>query len=258
MLQFDAAARSHRGWVRTGNEDSAYAGGSLLVVADGVGGSAAGEVASATAVSVAMGLSARWADADPTALLAAVAEQSTARLRADVVAHPDHVGTSTTLTALHTDGARFGLAHLGDSRAYLLRGRRLTRLTRDHTLVQRLVDAGQLTPEAALVSPYRHQVLRWLGADDQPADLGHLELTLGDRVLLCSDGLSDLVDDDLVTRLLSVAAVDVAAGLLVDAALAAGGRDNVTCVVADVVDRAARDGHGVLVGAALDLATVTA
>jgi PPM family protein phosphatase len=260
MFQLDVAARSHRGLVRTTNEDSGFAGASLVLVADGVGGSNAGEVASSTAAHIAAGLSAHWPDTDPLALLGAVVDRASEQLRADVATAPDHLGASTTLTAIHTDGARFGLVHLGDSRAYLLRGRRLHRLTRDHTFVQQLVDAGHLTAEQARHSPYRHQVTRWLGAgaEQSKPDLGRLELVLGDRVLLCSDGLTDLVDDDLLTRLLGVASPDDAAEMLVSAALAAGGRDNVTCVVADVVDRPSGDGSGQLLGAAAGVATVEA
>ena len=163
MFQLDVAARSHRGLVRTTNEDSGFAGASLVLVADGVGGSNAGEVASSTAAHIAAGLCAHWPDTDPLALLGAVVDRASEQLRADVATAPDHLGASTTLTAIHTDGARFGLVHLGDSRAYLLRGRRLHRLTRDHTFVQQLVDAGHLTAEQARHSPYRHQVTSLAG-----------------------------------------------------------------------------------------------
>lgn len=259
-MQFRAAGHSHPGWRRPGNEDSGYAGSSLLVVADGVGGAAAGEVASTTVATLAAELAARAPDLDPAALLGTVVDRAAAALRSHVAADPGATGLGTTLTALRTDGVRCGLVHLGDSRAYLLRGERLHRLTVDHSWGRAMVDAGHLTEDQAARSPYRHRLMRWLGAED-PAeghglpDLGHLELVVGDRVLLASDGLSDEVDDRTIARLLAGAPAPAeAVNLLVTAALDDGGRDNVTCVVADVVDRPVRSEDGFLVGAARDVA----
>ncbi len=260
MKQLEVAARSHSGWRRPTNEDSAYAGPSLVLVADGVGGAAAGEVASTVAATTLADLAARHPDADPAVLLREAVDRAGSTLRRHVADHPDAVGLGTTLTALLTDGSRVGLAHLGDSRAYLLRRGRLHRLTADHSWARAMVDGGHVTEEQAARSPYRHRLVRWLGADDPShgygrPDVGHLELVVGDRVLLASDGLTDEVDDVLLARLLSVSRVGDAVELLVTAALAAGGRDNVTCVVADVVDRPHRRCDGVLVGAAASAAT---
>lgn len=270
-MQFEAAAQSHRGWHRPGNEDAGFAGASLLVVADGVGGAAAGEVASTTAASLAavlaptMTTGSPWGGQPrtpdtPAAVLGRVVERAGALLRSHAATHPEAAGLATTLTALLTDGTRCGLVHLGDSRAYLLRGRQLRRLTHDHSWGRAMVEDGHLTEEQAALSPYRRRLMRWLGAED-PAlghgrpDLGHLELVTGDRVLLCSDGLTDELDDRLVARLLTTGSSPEPADAvqqLVSAALSAGGRDNVTCVVADVVDRPAVRHDGVLVGAAAD------
>lgn len=255
MRQLEVAARSHRGWHRPTNEDSGYAGPSLVLVADGVGGAAAGEVASTAATLACAGVAVRHPDDDPAAVLGRAVDRAEAALRDHVATHPEAVGLGTTLTALLTDGTRFGLVHLGDSRGYLLRGGRLTRLTADHSWAHAMVDGGHLSPEQAARSPYRNRLVRWLGAEDPThgygrPDAGHLELVLGDRVLLASDGLTDEVDDALVARLLSTPRVDDAVERLVTAALAAGGRDNVTCVVADVVDRPVRCHGGVPVGAA--------
>jgi protein phosphatase len=164
---------------------------------------------------------------------------------------------ATTLTAILTDGLRFGLAHVGDSRAYLLRAGGLQHLTRDHTWVQALLDTGRLTPEEAADFPQRHVVLQAVDGESTPTpDLIWLDLRDGDRLLLCSDGLTDLVADADIQRLLAVDSRRLAAFSLVRAALDAGGRDNVTCVVADVVDADPVIGTGLLVGAARDMGNV--
>lgn len=257
-MQFEAVALSHQGLRRPGNEDSGYAGTSLLVVADGVGGAAAGEVASTTATTLAAALAPGdpWGPpVPPAALLGTIAERAATLLRTHVAHHPEATGLGTTLTAMLTDGTRCGLVHLGDSRAHVLRGGRLHRLTAEHSWGEAMVADGHLTREQAERSPYRRRLMRWLGAED-PAlghgrpDLGHLELMEGDRVLLASDGLSDEVSEDLVSHLLATGSPGDAAEQLVAAALSAGGRDNVTVVVADVVDRPEVRHVGTLVGAA--------
>ena len=160
---------------------------------------------------------------------------------------------ATTLVAALARHGRVTLAHIGDSRAYLLHGGRLTRLTTDHTFVQTLIDAGRLTPAEARRHPYRSVVLKSLNAEEEPhPDVFDVPVTPGDRLLLCSDGLTDFVDERVVAALLPHGHPDDAAQDLVDAALAAGGRDNVTCVVSDIDDgpRMACDGR--LLGAMAD------
>lgn len=237
MIQFRTAAVSHVGLVRSHNEDSALAGARLVVVADGMGGAAAGEVASSTAVHVADGLSRRYAGAlAPRELLARVVAQAAAQIRSVVDADPARAGMGTTFTALHTDGVRVALAQLGDSRAYLFRDRVLAQLSDDHTLVQAMVDAGRLSPAQARRSAHRHIVMRSLGGGGRSdPDLVDLDLVAGDRLLVCSDGLSDLVDDDDLVLIAAVPEAGAVADLLVAAALDAGGTDNVTCLVVDVV-----------------------
>ena len=254
MLQFRRAAASHIGLVRSNNEDSGFAGPYLLLIADGVGGAAAGEVASSTTTYVACALSMLGAEPDPLSLLGLAVDQAAAQLRAGVLADPTRTGMGTTLTAIHTDGRRFALAQLGDSRAYLLRAGGLQQLTTDHTLVQAMVDAGRMTPEQARVSAHRNIVVRALGGQTLPEpDLGWLDLRPGDRLLLCSDGLSDLVDDSTIAELLVAADPEDAVAALISAALGAGGKDNVTCIVADVVDGPPLDNLGELLGAVRDL-----
>lgn len=233
------AARSDVGLVRTKNEDSGYAGPHLLVVADGMGGHAGGDVASSLAVGT-------LADLDGEALGSTEAQTRLAeRLRMTnialqdrVRAQPELAGMGTTVTALLRSGSRLVLAHIGDSRAYLLRGGELVKVTTDHTYVQSLVEAGRITEEEAENHPQRNVVMRVLTGEhgDEP-DLSVREGRPGDRWLLCSDGLSGFVSRDTLHD--TLAAGDdpgPTAENLLRLALRAGAPDNVTVIVADVVD----------------------
>jgi PPM family protein phosphatase len=238
-LALRAAARSDVGLVRASNQDSGFAGARFVVVADGMGGHAGGDVASATAVAELMGLDdeAHGAEA-PQRLADAVARAQEALLRR-VAVEPALAGMGTTVTALLRAGERLVLAHLGDSRAYLLRDGALSQVTRDHTFVQRLVDEGRITAEEAEHHPQRNVILRVLGdvqSSPEP-DLSVQEAHVGDRWLLCSDGLPRVVSDETIERTLAgVPDVGRCAETLVELALRAGAPDNVTCVVADVVE----------------------
>ena len=257
MLQFRFAAETDTGLVRDNNEDSAFAGPYLLAVADGVGGAAAGEIASATTTYVVSANALAHQGAHPLGLLQLAIEDARAQVRTGVELNPERHGMATTLTAILTDGVRFGLAHVGDSRAYLLRSGGLVPLTSDHTLVQALLASGRITPEEAAASHMNHVVLQAIDAESVPTpDLLWLDLRPGDRLLLCSDGLTDLVPDIDLLRLRSTESRSIAATALVRAALDAGGRDNVTCVVADVVDAEPIVGQGQMVGAAMNMANV--
>ncbi|MAS56328.1 MAG: protein phosphatase 2C domain-containing protein [Nocardioides sp.] len=237
MLQFRTAAASHVGLVRSHNEDSGLSGPSLVVVADGMGGAAAGEVASATAVRVAEDALRGPRDLAPADVLEQVVDRARAEIHEAVLADPSLAGMGTTFTAVHTDGTRTAIAHLGDSRAYRWRSQVLEQVTHDHTLVQTMVDAGRLSPAQARRSAHRHIVMRSLGGGGlSEPDLGELEVAPGDRLLVCSDGLSDLVDDTALALILAVPDAATVVELLVAAALEAGGVDNVTCLVVDVVD----------------------
>jgi protein phosphatase len=165
---------------------------------------------------------------------------------------------ATTLTAVVTDGERVVLGHVGDSRAYLLRDGRLTQLSRDHTYVQDLLERGQLDASSVRRHPWRNVVLRSVDGDPvHPGiDLVPLEVAVGDRLLLCSDGLTDLVGDGTIAGLVTEADPQAAAARCVEAALAAGGRDNVTAVVVDVVAGAPVVGDGVLLGAVREIANI--
>jgi protein phosphatase len=235
------AVRSDVGLLREGNEDSAYAGPRLLAIADGMGGHAAGEVASAVAISALAGLDHAALDGDLLDPLAAAVAAANTTLHEMSVADPAVEGMGTTLTAMLWQDAHVALCHIGDSRAYLLRDGDFYQITRDHTLVQSLVDDGRLTPEAAATHPQRSLLLRALdGRTEAEPDLSIREVRVGDRYLLCSDGLSDVVTEQTLHKtLVSIADLDDAVIQLVELAIRSGGPDNITCIVADVVDTAA-------------------
>jgi protein phosphatase len=209
-------------------------------VADGMGGHAAGEVASAVAIDV---LTALDEDLPASELLDALADavaRANQKLHDLVAADPSIGGMGTTLTAMLWSGTRVALCHIGDSRAYLLSGGELEQITHDHTLVQSLVDDGRISPDEAATHPQRSLLLRALdGSSDVEPDLSLREAQVGDRYLLCSDGLSGVVSEPVLHRTLAtVAEPDDAVRQLIDLAMAGGGPDNITCIVADVVDSA--------------------
>ena len=249
------AIRSDVGLLREGNEDSAYAGPHLLAIADGMGGHVAGEVASSVTISALTGLDDEVpADHLLDALAAAVARAS-GTLHEMSVEDPSLEGMGTTLTALLWSGTTIAICHIGDSRAYLLRDGEFRQITRDHTLVQSLVDDGRLSPAQAATHPQRSLVMRALqsGTEAEP-DLFTIEAAAGDRFLLCSDGLSDVVSEETLREtLIRCTDRDQAVGQLIELAIRGGGPDNITCIVADVVDSGANPPTGqvsVVVGAA--------
>jgi serine/threonine protein phosphatase PrpC len=231
------ALRSDVGLLREGNEDSAYAGPHLLAIADGMGGHAAGEVASAVAIAALAPLD-QELPADMLAALAAAVSSASGTLHQMSVADPSVEGMGTTVTAMLWSGDQLALCHIGDSRAYLLRDGDFQQITRDHTLIQSLVDEGRLSPAAAANHPQRSLIMRALqGSADVQPDLTMREGVLGDRYLLCSDGLSDVVSDDTLHKtLMKYADLDTAVLQLIELAIRGGGPDNITCIVADVVD----------------------
>ena len=230
--------QSDVGLLREGNEDSAYAGPHLLAIADGMGGHAAGEVASAVAIAMLAPLDTDTAGVDMLQALADAIADANAELKQITETDPATEGMGTTLTALLWSGDEVALCHIGDSRGYLLRDGLFHQITHDHTLVQSLVDEGRLTPEAAASHPQRSLVMRALQSS-VPAepDLAMLKAKVGDRFLLCSDGLSDVVSDETVQKTLTqLTDLDEAVSQLIDLAIRSGGPDNITCVLADVVD----------------------
>jgi protein phosphatase len=230
------AARSDRGLVRANNEDSVYAGARLLALADGMGGHAAGEVASQLVIAALAHLDDDEPGGDLLAKLDSAVRSGNAAIAAQVEMEPDLEGMGTTLTAILFAGNRLGLVHIGDSRGYLLRDGELAQITKDDTFVQTLVDEGRITREEAHSHPQRSLIMRALTGHEVEPTLTMREARAGDRYLLCSDGLSDPVSDETIHEALQIPDVAESAYRLIELALRGGGPDNVTVVVADVVD----------------------
>jgi protein phosphatase len=270
LIRIDVAALSHTGHHRTNNEDHYLVvrlGRSLetvstslppgdvperteevnhvMVVADGMGGHRAGEIASRMAITALVNLALDipdWIFRMDDAHAQEVERRARSRVQeVDAMLvesgqrDPSLAGMGTTLTAARSLGRDLVITHVGDSRAYLLRDRHLLRLTRDHTFVQLLVDTGKLAPGDVARSPHRHVLMNALGGSsaDVLVDTDRLQLENGDRLLLCSDGLTDLVDDESIASILvETTRSSDACERLVKRALDAGGRDNVTVIVA--------------------------
>lgn len=237
-LSLRFAAGSHKGMIREGNEDSGYAGPRLLAIADGMGGQAAGEVASSEVISTLVQLDDDVPGSDILTSLGTAVQRANDQLRVMVEEDPQLEGMGTTLTALLWTGQRLGLVHVGDSRAYLLRDGVLTQITQDHTWVQRLVDEGRITEEEATTHPQRSLLMRALGSGDHvEPDLSIREVRAGDRYLICSDGLSGVVSHQTMEETLaSYQGPQETIQELIQLALRGGGPDNITCIVADVLD----------------------
>jgi protein phosphatase len=230
-----AAMVTDLGLVRSNNEDSALVGPRLIAVADGMGGLPAGELASDVVIQALAPLADPPDDADPLELLTAAVEEGNNQVAEMVDEYPEREGMGTTVTALLLAGGRFGLVHVGDSRCYLLHDNTLEQVTRDDTLVQSLVDRGALTPAQARAHPQRSLVTQAVQGRPMTISGGILDAREGDRYLLCSDGLSDVVTNEAIgLALTSYPEPQECAEQLVKLAVQAGGPDNITVIVADV------------------------
>ena len=232
------AARSDRGLVRANNEDSVYAGARLLALADGMGGHAAGEVASQLVIAALAHLDDDEPGGDLLSKLDEAVRDGNSAIAAHVEVEPELDGMGTTLTAILFAGNRLGLVHIGDSRGYLLRDGELTQITKDDTFVQTLVDEGRITAEEAHSHPQRSLIMRALTGHEVEPTLIMREAREGDRYLLCSDGLSDMVEDDDIHLTFSTfgANLDAVAKHLIQLANDNGGKDNISVVMAQVVE----------------------
>ena len=233
-------AGSDIGRVRSSNQDSGYAGYNLFFVADGMGGHAGGDIASAlVAQKVALADEVyESTEVAGTALKEAI-WQANSMLRATVVEHPELSGMGTTFSGMIITGDKAAIAHIGDSRIYLARDGVVRQITVDHTFVQKLVDTGRITPEEALVHPRRSVLMRVLGDVEEfpDIDIFSVDVLPGDRWMMCSDGLSGVVPESVMDRLmLSKIDSDEATELLIGEALEFGAPDNVTVVVVDIVN----------------------
>lgn len=241
------------GRVRTNNEDSLAEDRELglLVLADGMGGYNAGEVASAIATSTIVEVVRRdWSDAGADAvkaLLSLAVQTAHDRIRARAAADPDCAGMGTTAIACLLSGSRLSIAHVGDSRLYRWRGQQLSQLTRDHSLLEELVARGHYTREDASRLVRKNIVTRALGVEEAiSVDLFDEQLQAGDLLLLCSDGLTDMLDDGAIAAILGAPGAELQAigQSLIEAALAAGGRDNVSVALARVDQLEEESGGG--------------
>lgn len=237
-LALKCTARSDIGG-RPNNEDSLFGSVRLAAVADGVGGAAGGEVASRVVINALVQLDKSWAEDPVEDALPAAILRGNETLAFVVACRPELAGMASTLTAVAlADDGRYLVANVGDSRTYLLRDGRFERLTRDATLVQALIDRGAITPAQARVHPQRSVVVDALdGGPRREVVLSPRSALAGDRLLLCSDGLSDAVSDEAIAAGLSLPERAAAADRLIELALGAGARDNVSVLVADVAPR---------------------
>ncbi len=235
-----SVAVSHVGRIRANNQDSGYAGTQLFVVADGMGGHAGGDVASAIALKRVMEADKEYASAnDAEFALHASLIAANSILAETVFEHPELTGMGTTVSAILRSGNELAIAHIGDSRIYLLRNGSLKQITADHTFVQRLVDSGRITQEEAAVHPRRSVLMRVLGDVDASPEIDTTvhDVLPGDRWLLCSDGLSSYVSDEKIEVVLTgLANTGQAADRLVKESLDQGAPDNVTVVLVDIDD----------------------
>ncbi len=245
------AARSDRGLIREGNQDSVYAGPRLLAVADGMGGMAAGDIASNLAIAAMAQLDEDVPGDSLVDALRSAVELANQNLRDAVDANPALEGMGTTLTSMLFSGSKVAMVHVGDSRAYLLRDGELVQVTKDDTYVQMLVDEGRITMEEASVHPQRSLLIRALQGTDVDPTYSVRQALPGDRYMLCSDGLSGPVSDDsIATTMRDYADPEECAERLLQLALRGGGPDNITVIVADVTDQDIIEGRPFVGGAA--------
>jgi len=247
------AGRSEIGLVRKNNEDSGYVSTDVAVVADGMGGHEAGELASAATVASVVNAAKEATDADEVLAYLSDAVVTAGEYIADVVsANRELTGMGTTMTVVAIRGDRLAVAHVGDSRAYLIRDGEFQQITKDHTFVQTLVDAGEITKEEAAVHPRRNLMMRAIdGIHAVDVDLSVREAKVGDRLLLCSDGLCGVVPEEEIRIALGSGDLTSAVTELIDCAIAAGAPDNVTVIVADVIENGI-EVDPVVIGAAAD------
>ena len=238
-LSLKVAAHSEIGLVRSNNQDSAYVSPTMIAVADGMGGAAAGDLASAVAVRELRRVDAlnrpeapgeRLAGEQMLEALGGALTKANDALADLVVSDRSLEGMGTTVCGLMFSGSQYGIAHIGDSRGYLLRDGEFRQLTHDHSWVQSLVDEGKITPAEAAEHPHRSLLLKVLnGQPPHIPDYQLVDAKLGDRLLFCSDGLSGMIDDDVIAELVaSTSDLDAAVAALTKAARAGGGLDNIT------------------------------
>lgn len=246
------AARSDRGLVRSNNQDSVYAGPRLLALADGMGGHAAGEVASKVVIASLAPLDEDEPGDDLLTVLGDAVTKGNSAISELVAGDPDLDGMGTTLTAMLFAGSKLGMVHIGDSRAYLLRDASFTQITRDDSFVNELIEQGKITEDQAETHPQRSLLLKALTGNEIEPSLTVREARAGDRYLICSDGLSGMVSNDTMREAMQIPTPQECADRMIELALKGGGTDNVTVLIADVVDVEFGDDDPIVGGAAGD------
>ncbi len=252
-LTLSYVARSEVGLVRKNNQDSAYVSPTMLMVADGMGGAAAGDLASAVAIDELRDTDGDHTETDMIEVVAGAITRANERIRDLVAVDPSLDGMGTTVCGLLFDGEQLAVANIGDSRAYRLRDGEFMRITRDHSWVQTLVDDGRITEAEALVHPHRSLILKVLnGQPNHVPDLEPADVQAGDRYLICSDGLCGMVTDAAIEEVIGGTDAEQVVDDLVRIAYAEGGLDNITIILADVVDNGPL-GETLVLGAAAEL-----
>ncbi|MDQ2789497.1 MAG: protein phosphatase [Pseudonocardiales bacterium] len=246
------AARSDRGLVRQNNQDAVYAGPRLLALADGMGGHAAGDMAAKVMIAAFAPLDDDEPGNDLLDQLHEATLAGNAAISELVREEPEREGMGTTLTAVLFGGSKIGLVHVGDSRAYLLRDGVFSQITHDDTFVQSLIDEGRISEHEASSHPQRSLLLKALTGHEVEPTFTVREAFAGDRYLLCSDGLSGVVSAETLAEGLTIPEPRACADRLIELALRGGGPDNITCIVADVVDVEYGDDAPIIAGAAGD------
>jgi protein phosphatase len=246
------AARSDRGLVRQNNQDAVYAGPRLLALADGMGGHAAGEIAAKAVIAAFAPLDDDEPGNDLLDQLHEATLAGNAAISELIREDPEREGMGTTLTAVLFGGNKIGLVHVGDSRAYLLRDGVFSQITHDDTFVQSLIDEGRISEHEASHHPQRSLLLKALTGHEVEPSLTVREARAGDRYLLCSDGLSGVVSAETIAKELTIPDPQECVDRLVELALKGGGPDNITCIVADVVDVDYGEDEPIIGGAAGD------
>lgn len=238
-VKYISAAKSHRGKVRSSNQDSGYSGVNLFVVADGMGGHAGGDIASAMATQLVAQADDVYASRDvAVSKVYEVMLEANSKLISTVEEYPYLGGMGTTMDSLIFVEDQATIVHIGDSRVYLLRDGLLTQITKDHSFVQTLIDSGQITAEEAEYHPRRNVLMRVLGDSSTSPnfDTYNQKVKPGDRFLLCSDGLCGFVPNGIIAENMQVANIHEAADLLIEEAIEYGAPDNVTVIIVEVVD----------------------
>jgi len=246
------AARSDRGLVRSNNQDSVYAGPRLLALADGMGGHAAGEVASKVVIASLAPLDEDEPGDDLLSVLGDAVTRGNAAISELVAGDPDLDGMGTTLTAMLFSGSKLGMVHIGDSRAYLLRDGSFAQITRDDSFVNELIEQGKITEDQAETHPQRSLLLKALTGNEIEPSLTVREARAGDRYLICSDGLSGMVTNETLREAMEIPTPQECADRMIELALKGGGTDNVTVLIADVIDVEFGDDDPIVGGAAGD------